>query len=64
MVRPTCDRKNTSTEANIDKTAIIGSGSFKNVFGGLYAEGPRLDEFCIAKVRKLIPSRRIRSRPF
>lgn len=47
-----CDRENVSTEANIDKTAIIGSGTFKNVFGGLYAEGLREGEFCIAKVRK------------
>lgn len=42
-------RTNDATNANIDKTRIFASGTFKDVWAGVYTGGARQGQRCVAK---------------
>lgn len=42
-------RRNNSTVADIDRSYIFASGTFKNVWKGIYIEGARTGQRCVAK---------------
>ena len=45
-------RQNNATKASIDRTKIYSTGSFKNVYKGVYIEGERKGQECVAKIFK------------
>jgi hypothetical protein len=44
-----CSRTNTSTRAKVVDDKIFASGTFKNVWKGVYTDGVRRGESCVAK---------------
>lgn len=46
---PSHSRINLSTHAEIDTSKIFASGTFKNVWSGVYLDGPRKNTPCVSK---------------
>lgn len=60
-------RHNESQDVDIDTTRVVGSGTFKTVFPGIYKSGERKGQQCVGKVFKRSaadPSSRVAKKQF